>query len=294
MTVYLDMIFLENLILDSILLYSTGLILKTKIKIKGIVLSSIVGSIYSVMYYYLKLNILTDIILKIFISTIMMNLAFRFKSIKDFLREIICFYITSFIFAGGVLGFISILNNKKLIIINGVLKEKNSFMPIVLGVLISFILIVILFRFIKTKISKKDLIYTIKIKINKKEITTKAIIDTGNFLKDPITGFPVVIVEQDILNGIIDTEILQNAEKILGGDLNNLSENIKNEYISKLRIIPFSSLGKQNGVLLGIKAEEILIKTDKIVNIDKVILGLYSKKLSKNNEFNALLGSGML
>ena len=294
MTVYLDMIFLENLILDSILLYSTGLILKTKVKIKNILLASIVGSIYSVIYYYLNLNVLIDLIFKFFISTIMIYIAFRFRRIKELLRNIICFYITSFIFGGGVFVFIQFLNSKKLIMINGVLKGKNTIITIFFGTLITFIFIVLLLKLLKSKLTKKDLIYTIKITINKKEITTKAILDTGNFLKDPITGVPVVIVEQDILKGIIDEQILQNIEKIIGGDMNNISENIKDEYISKLRIIPFSSLGKQNGVLLGIKAEQILIEKDEIINIDKVILGLYSKKLSKNNEFNALLGSGML
>ena len=30
----------------------------------------------------------------------------------------------------------------------------------------------------------------------------------------------------------------------------------------RLKVIPFSSLGKQNGMLLGIKAEEVVIKNE--------------------------------
>ena len=40
-------------------------------------------------------------------------------------------------------------------------------------------------------------------------------------------------------------EILDNIENILGGDLEDISDEVKSDYISKLKVIPFTSLGKQ-------------------------------------------------
>ena len=61
--------------------------------------------------------------------------------------------------------------------------------------------------------------------------------------------------------------------------------------MSKLKVIPFSSLGKQNGMLLGLKADGIEIEEENNVkNVDKVILGIYNKRLSKKDEYGALLG----
>ena len=34
------------------------------------------------------------------------------------------------------------------------------------------------------------------------------------------------------------------------------------DYISRFRLIPFSSLGKQNGMLVGFKPDKVLIKFD--------------------------------
>ena len=70
-----------------------------------------------------------------------------------------------------------------------------------------------------------------------------------------------------------------NLEKILCGDLSQISEEIQEKYISKLRCIPFSSLGKQNGMLLGIRADEIQIETeDEKKTSNNVIIGIYDKE----------------
>ena len=80
-------------------------------------------------------------------------------------------------------------------------------------------------------------------------------------------------------------------ENIIGGDFSNISEKIKNEYISKLKLIPFSSLGKQNGMLIGIKPDYIKIKTEEKENkIENVIIGIYNKSLTKKGEYRALIG----
>lgn len=131
---------------------------------------------------------------------------------------------------------------------------------------------------------------SIKIVIDKKEVYIKAIIDTGNFLKEPITKLPVVVVQKDSLIDLIPKNILDNLERIISG------ENINwGEYMSKVRVIPFSSLGKENGILLGIKADKILIdREDKIIVTDDVIVAIYNGTLSKTGKYQALIGLELL
>ena len=116
-------------------------------------------------------------------------------------------------------------------------------------------------------------------------------IDTGNLVKEPITNTPVVILESTLLEKALPTIILNNLENILSGDLSQIPKEIQEKYISKLRCIPFSSLGKQNGMLLGIKADEIEVETEyekKVSN--NVIIGIYDKTLTKRGEYRALVG----
>ena len=183
------------------------------------------------------------------------------------------------------------VNTGKISIQNGIIIGNYTLKTILVGFVVAFVIVIIAFKFVKSKISKKDLFCNIKIKINQKIVKTKAMVDTGNLLKEPITNIPVVVVENKILYDVVPKEILENIEKILGGDLSSISEKTKQEYMSKLKVIPFTSLGKQNGMLLGLKADGLEIEVaDGVKDADKIIIGIYNKNLSKKGEYSALLG----
>lgn len=221
----------------------------------------------------------------------MIYISFAPKNIKEMAKMLVFFYFVSFVFGGAALGVIYMVNSGKISIQNGIIVGNYTLVTVFLGVIVAFVIILLAFRFVKAKISKKDLYCNIIIKINQKRIRTKAMIDTGNLLKEPITNIPVVVVESKLLFKTIPNEILENIENILGGDLSSIPENVKLEYMSKLKVIPFSSLGKQNGMLLGLKADELEVEEkDEIKNIDKIIIGIYNKNLSKKGEYGALLG----
>ena len=157
---------------------------------------------------------------------------------------------------------------------------------ILIGGLIGFIIIIISFKSIKHKIAKKDMFCNIEITFNEKTANAKAIIDTGNFLKEPLTGNPVVIVEKQVLEECISAEILQNVQDIINGKIK-----VSDKYISKIRLIPFSALGTENGLILGIKPDNFVIKYQgKSMQNKNVIIGIYEKILSRNNKYNALVG----
>lgn len=291
MTIYLDIIFLENFILNLILLYAVGIETKSKIKFYRIIIASILGSIYAIILYIVKNEFLYSIVMKFMLSIVMVYVSFETKGFKDILKKMLYFYLTSFVFGGGALALIYMVNTGKISIQNGIIQGSYTRLTIMIGIIIAFIIIIIAFSLIKNRISKNDLICNIGIRINNKEVKTKAMIDTGNLLKEPITNIPVVVLEHSLLKNIIPNEILENIDKILGGDLSEISENIKSQYILKMKVIPFTSLGKQNGMLLGIKAQELKIEEmNETKIIEKIIIGLYNKKISPKGEFHALIG----
>lgn len=291
MTVYIDVVFLENLILNVIILYATSLIAKINLKIIRTLISASIGSIYAIMYYIFQIGLYSNIIFKFVLSVIMIYVAFNPKEFKTLSKVLILFYLTSFVFGGASLSVIYLVNAQRINIQNGMIIGKYTMNTIFTGIIIAFIVIVIAFKIIKSKISKNDLFCDIRFKINNKEIKTKAMLDTGNLLKEPITNIPVVVVEHKLLYDVIPNEILDNIENILGGDLEDISDEVKSDYISKLKVIPFTSLGKQNGILLGIKADELIVEEmNSEKKIDKVIIGIYNKELSKKRTYSALIG----
>lgn len=290
-TIYIDVIFLENLIMNSIILYATAIILKIKPKMIKIIISSAIGSIYAIITYITEIEIYTSVILKTILAIIIVYIAFNPQNIKKMLKEVAIFYLTSFVFGGATLYLIYYIKPQEIFIKNGMFVGTYILKVILLGGIFALIIIKISSKIIKDKITPKDIYCNIKIKIDNKIIETKGMIDTGNFVKEPITNTPVVILESTLLEKALPTIILNNLENILSGDLSQIPKEIQEKYISKLRCIPFSSLGKQNGMLLGIKADEIEVETEyekKVSN--NVIIGIYDKTLTKRGEYRALVG----
>ena len=222
----------------------------------------------------------------------MVYIAYKPPTAKTLLKQTLIFYLTSFLFGGVAFALIYVIKPQNIIMKNGLFLGTYPLKTIFFGAIIASIILITAFKIVKTKISKKDMYCNIEIYFDEKTVTTIAMVDTGNMLKEPITGKPVVVVEAEILKEILPKEILQNIEDIIGGEID---EKIKNQYISRLKLIPYSSLGKQNGMLLGVKADKIKIKKqDEISEVDDVIIGIYTKSLAKKGEYRALIGIEMI
>ena len=237
MTLYVDIIFLENVFMNSIILLATGIILKDKTKIIRNLISSSIGAVYAIIIYTSHIELYSNIFLKIMLSLVIVYISFKPQNTKSMLKHIIIFYLTSFTFGGVAFALLYFVRPQDILFQNGVLAGTYPIKMILAGGIVGFAIVVISFKNIKGKLNKKDMYCNVKLceRENKKVIT--AIIDTGNFLKDPITKIPVIVAEINSLDGLFPSEILHNASKIInGGDID------LGEYASKIRVIPFKSL----------------------------------------------------
>lgn len=296
MTVYLDIVFIENILMNYIIIYASGIVMKHKMKKIRILLASTIGAIYTVLMYINILPIYSNIIMKFLLSIVITYVSFKPNTFKRLYKDLVIFYLVSFVFGGCVFALMYFLKPQMAQIRNGVFVGAYPIKIALIGGINAFIIIQISFKIVKNKISKKDMIIDIEIIIDKKAAKIKGLLDTGNFLKDPITGLPVIVVEKESLKQIISDKILNNLEKILGGDIDELTKDDEfNQNISRFRMIPFSSLGKQNGLLLGIKSDGVNIIIDgKIEKNNNVIIGIYDKSFTKNNMYSAILGLDIL
>lgn len=296
MTIYLDVVLIENLCMNYIILFATGYILKIKLNHIRLILSALLGGIYSILAYMQILEIYSNIIMKLILSAVMVYIAYKPKNTKLLAKQIIIFYLISFVFGGSAFALLYFVKPQEVLMKNGMYIGTYPLKIALLGGIVGFTITVIAFKLVKNRLSKSDMFCKIKIFIEGKSVETNAMIDTGNMLKDPITRMPVIIVEKDILYKIIPNKILDNLEKIIGGDVpSEIYEEECVEYISKFKVIPFTSLGRQNGLLLGIKASKVITEIDENEQqLKNIIIGIYDKKLSKKDKYSALLGLDIL
>lgn len=292
MTLYIDLILLENIIMNYIIILATGMVCKVNIKHIRIFLASLVGAIYAILVYVINLPIYTNPIIKILVSISMIYISFGSNNIKILLKQLLIFYLTSFCFGGSAYYLLHNINPNLVKSVNGVLTGTYPIKIAILGGILGFFIINISFRIIKNKLSKKDMIYNVGIFYKDKNTNIKVILDTGNLLTEPITKTPVIIVEAEKLKNIIPEKILNNAENII---YNNSLEEVDEEIKTRCSIIPFSSIGKKNGIIIGFRPDYIKIYTEEGEQIrKKVIIGIYNNKLAKNELYSGLIGLNLM
>jgi stage II sporulation protein GA (sporulation sigma-E factor processing peptidase) len=122
------------------------------------------------------------------------------------------------------------------------------------------------------------------------------LIDTGNRLKDPLTGSPVILLEYNAAAVFLPEEVRRAFMAFDAGDLGLISELLANStWFSRFRVIPYTSVGGGKGLLPGFRADEILI-SDRGRNFraENVVVGIHVNKFSEAGAFSALLHPDVL
>lgn len=291
-TIYVDIVLFENLCMNYIILFGTAYIIKIKVRHIRIFFASMIGAVYAVLAYSGIFPIYANLITKIVLSICMTYIAFNPKKLKGLIKELIVFYLVSFALGGCAFALLYIVRPQDIFIKNGVLIGTYPLKIALLGGITGFVITYVAFKVVKSRITKNEIIYKAIVKIEKQELEINVLLDTGNMLKDPISGDAVIMVEKNMLYKILPKELLDNINKFLGGEFEN-AENL--EYKKRIRFIPFTSVGKQNGMLLGIKADlvKIITDVDEIIN-EKAIIGIYEKTFSKSGKYSGLIGLDIL
>ena len=299
--VYLDIIILENIVINYLILLVTAKFSKNKAGNFRLLLGAMVGVIYLVLMILLpEMKIYTTILSKLLLSIAMIAVTFNFTRISAFLKTLMMFYASTFIFAGAGFAFL-FFNQSGGIIRNGVILSPLSFLntkwsELLLALAVTFIILRVVWDVIQSKFLREKILVRLCITFDRKAIDLNALVDTGNSLHDPLTNLPVVVVEFMAIRDILPDDIRAIFEKDSENDLNSLTDTIScSAWFSRFRLIPFTSLGKENGMLLGFRPDYIEIGSDNDrKGVSDVIIGIYNRSLSKNEKYRALLSPELM
>lgn len=290
MTVYLDIVFFENVILNYIILMSTAIISNSRTSIFRIMLTSLIGSFFSIVNYIIELKLIINLVFKIFLSVIMIVIAFNNFNLKIFVKQLLFFYIVSFFIGGITFMLIFLISSENVRIIKnhfvGIYPMKMTFVAGIVGFLIVSVISKISFR----KISSNTIFGEIEIFYNGNKKKIKAMLDTGNLLKEPITDADVIVVEKNSLIELIEKNEMEKINLFYSGFF------IENDQILKykFKLIPFASLGNNTGLMLGFKPDIVKIYTDEKIVRNDVLIGVYDGRLTNNGSYTSLIGLNII
>ena len=288
MTVYADVLFLVNFMVNFLVLYLTGKIAHLKRHGKMLVLGACAGALYAVLMFFPRLSFGYSAAAKVLFSLFVVALTFQIRGVRLFLKTVGAFYLVTFALGGSVMAlfyFTDVGARLGAVVKNGIFYVNLPLPTLLLAVGISYLLLCVGLRILQNRLTRDNLYRKVAITWNGKEVWLDALLDTGNALCEPFSGAPVIIAEYAHLLPILPQE-LQN----MGEDSTLPLENVDAPYKSRLRMIPFSSLGKEHGMLLGFRPDSAkLLVNEKLFDAGDVIVGIYTKKLAPDRSYAALL-----
>ncbi|ACL76409.1 sigma-E processing peptidase SpoIIGA [Ruminiclostridium cellulolyticum] len=294
MEIYLDVLILENLVINYLILYVTAKFSRYRTSTLRLFSGAIIGAIYvGIIIIEPDIKVFYTTLAKILLSFFIIAVTFSPRKIMTFIKTLVIFYISTFIFAGAALAFL-FFNEQGGFVKNGIVyvfgQSKWSLMffsLVTVGIIIK-----IFMEIIQSKFTRENLLIPVKIAFDNRKIGFSALVDTGNSLKDPLTNNPVMVVEFKALEELLPIEIKDIFKNSKEDDLSCVTTTIStSKWFSRFRLIPFSSLGKENGMLIGFKPDFIEIgEEEEKRDVKNVIVGIYNRSLSRNEKYKALLG----
>ena len=294
--VNLDIMFLNDFFMSIVLLWATAKFSRLRVRIWPLLASAVVGAFYTlivIMPFFQGIApfvLIIFVILNVLTGCLMIRIAFGRMKIKKFLSTLGNFYLITFLAGGAAISIYFIAGFSPIQWISALFKLGERYVPFYfLAVLITIFVGRYGWNFVRERFFKDK--YQIKIRVRAGERISElsGLLDTGNQLRDPFSHLPVIVVKSDAVLSLFPQEIqlilsdhsldvIDQAEKLLNSPMFN-----------RFKIIPFSSLGHRDGLLLGYRPDSIEIIGGEVQRVENVILGIKEGELDREGEYQALL-----
>lgn len=168
--------------------------------------------------------------------------------------------------------------------------EIFSIKHILIGIIVALIISLIVFSYNHKKKQMAKFIVDVRVLYKDKESIFKALVDTGNTLKDPLSNRSVFVVELSRLQNLLPEELIDYYNSPISTNIEDLLINLYDEF--PLLLVPFKSIGNDNGIILGFKPDNVIIRQldeNFDLELQKIIIGIYEGCLSDETDFSGLL-----
>lgn len=233
-SVYADVLVALNILITYLILVSARLVCRCASNKWGVAIASVLGGLSSLIIFWENMPTPMSVIYKTAVAAVVTWIAFFPDCLKMFLKTFFAFFGISFLF-GGVMYAIEItFNPENILYINGTVYFDMSITYLVGSVSAVYGIFVICNYFLSKKIASNEM-YNVTVTFRNVSTGIIGFVDTGNCLKDSLTGRPVIVAELSALAPLFSFEETSFFKK---GDFSEVPESLK----AKLHLIPCNTV----------------------------------------------------
>ncbi|MEE1314815.1 MAG: sigma-E processing peptidase SpoIIGA [Faecalimonas sp.] len=254
---YVDVLFLVNFMMDYLLLLLLKKMLKCTATHGRICLGAIAGSLLTCLVVILPIPYaaIKLVLFHVVVNTCMIRAGLKIKDAKTFVKAYVLLYIGSFLL-GGLLE-----------VLYPYVRVGALFFAIAIG---GYYVVSKLWDFIVSVQRINQYHCNVDLYLGERICQVKGMIDTGNGLVDPISKKPV---------SILDSE----AAKRLVGEVP----------ITRIRYVPYCSIGKKEGLLPTLKIDRMHIYGEKECWVQEPLIGVSEEMISAEGAYEMILNPNL-
>ena len=251
-TVYVDLLFMINFSMDFLCFFLCSKLFGVKLSLKRGILASAVGGAYSVFALFIVAGKMAAFLIDIAVCILICAVCFFRRSSARSLPLYILVYFAISMMLGGFMTAIFNLVNRLDLPLDSVESDGISVWMFALLAIISAGITVLGGGLFKKRAIQNNA--RVCVCYNGKKTVIDGMTDSGNLLKDPISGKSCIIVDTDSMSSVLPKNVFEAAKR---GDIGAVrsfgAQDSKN-----VRLIPTSSATGE-AMLIGLKVDEIKI-----------------------------------
>ncbi len=257
MTVYLDLFVLLNFLVDFLLLMAANRLSGCPPQTGRAAAAALLGGVYAGVCMLPQMRFLGGIFWRIVSLGAMAVLSFGWN--RGAFRRGVLFILLSMALGGIAMGT----------------RSSGTF-----GLILSALVLAVLCRAgFRGSVPNGEMV-DVQLCCRGRQVRSVALRDTGNTLRDPLTGEQVLVAEADV------------AEKLIGLTREQLAsplETLMSGKIPGLRLIPYRAVGQPGAMLLAVRCEEAKIGTWH----GKCIVAFSPERLGTSGTYQLLVGGAI-
>lgn len=254
--VYLDVLFLENMMMDFLILLAVKKVFPCSATYGSLLAGSFAGSLLTCIILLFPCPVwLRYILLFFLVNSCMTAIGLKLRTLPVFLKAWVLLYLVSFLL-GGIMSWLRLYFGNFF---------RMASLLFTLGICGYFLLYHGLL-FLKKLWKLQNHSYDVILTVNGKDFHLRAFLDSGNHLSDPLTGKPVHIISRNACRKI--------TSQISPG---------------RFRYIPYQTIQKSDSVLPVLSVQKMKITGESEILIQSPLIGISEQKNFGNGKYEMLL-----
>lgn len=284
MVVYADVLVCINIIITYIFLVCVRVFTNIPTSKVGIAVASLIGGFSAFIIFLGDIGIILSLLYKLIVGAVIVTVGFFPRRFKSFVKVFLAFFGVSFLFGGAVFFLQVTTSARKFFYYNGTVYFDMSIKYLIGAVLVIYGLF-LAFDFFLGRYTAKNNIYVVSITFRDVTVKLRGMVDTGNGMRDGISGNPVFVAD---ISSVVPLFSFEEIDFLKSGDLLSVPETLRNKY----RLLPCATV-KGGGLLSGFVPDKVSVDINKkSCTIPKVVVALTTEKLS-DGEYDVLLNKNI-